>query len=164
MTTIDCSPKLYYIIMIETHIICGSHWCIIILKTFKLYYIIIVETHIDVWQPEELRTLCHSSGVSFPCGWSRNWRAFGIKKIEKVFFLSNKAKDGKSLQCTLGWIESSFLLLACLFWPALRESKLIVNLVLESFSLKNVFFYILITNLIWFSGILLLLFFTGIFL
>ena len=123
----------------------GSHcWCIIILSTIecslKLYFIILVETHIDVWQPEELRTLCHSSGVSFPCGWSRNWRAFGIKKIEKVFFLSNKAKDGKSLQCTLGWIESSFLLLACLFWPALRESKLIVNLVLESFSLKNVFF------------------------
>ena len=30
------------------------------------YSKIIIKTHIEVWHPEELRTLCHSSGVSFP--------------------------------------------------------------------------------------------------
>ena len=105
-----------------------------------------VETHIDVWQPEELRTLCHSSGVSFPCGLSKNWRAFRMKKKQKKFSScqikqrvsgvkeSNHWMYEWSVRCKLGSFGNFFLLIACLLWPALGEPQLMVNIVLGVFS------------------------------
>jgi len=41
-------------------------------------------THMEVWHPEEFKTLCHSSGVSFPVKFLKVIKVFSFLKMIKM--------------------------------------------------------------------------------